>query len=756
MVHMNLQIRRRNQSLRSLWNPSAAIRRGEASVFTATLLGAAIPVLFLFCALPAPGQSTLTVNFSSNQGTVLHGASGWLYGQAESGIPTQNLMAPTKPQVAAQKPPQGLQHAGGDATQVIGDYLSAGGQQMEVYLQDTYETFYPSYPGISSYNSVVSSLVKTLAANPDSSHFVYDPFNEPDGQWYGTYSSGMTNLSQFESDWKTIYQTIRSINPSAVIVGPSFYNYNATIYQEFLTYAKANNVLPNQISWHELQSNFYSGWSSRLSSIQSIESGLGISLPIVINEYGLNPGTLGVPGNLVQWIARFEPAKVYGCIAYWSPAGSLGGLVAEATNNQATGAWWLYQWYGSMTGDSYGVTSPNPDAAGLNGVASADTVNDQARILFGGGSGTVNVALQGLSSLSYLGGTVHATMWGVDATSANSNGDGWNPSSGPYYIQEGNYTVSGGSTTISVPNTNATSAYFIIVTPAKSLSNVGTAGKYEAEYADLFGTAAVTYGSATGYSGTYFVQGYGTGSNTETEFDINAANSGFYNVNLRYSSPEGNKSLQIYLNGPALETISLPGTANGNTWSNVTTTMYLTQGINRIAYGAVADSGSEGIQLDYIQVSAESGTNTTYEATASANTVGGNAERETDSTAPGGTKVGYIGQGAANYLQFNNVNVPSSGLYRMLVTYANDETYTGNEGGPVFRFAQISVNGGSASTVYFNNTYSWSNWITQEIDVNLTSGNNTIRFSNSTTSPSPNIDSGWAPDIATIQIGSAY
>ena len=701
-------------------------------------------------------QTTLAVNFSSSEGSVLHSASGWLYGQAEPGIPTINLMAPTRPQIAAQKPPNGLQHAGGDATQVIGDYLSAGGKQMEIYLQDEYKTFYPTYPGISSYGSVVSSAVKTLLAHPDHAHFVYDPFNEPDGQWYGTYKSGMTNLTQFESDWKYIYRTIRSIDPSAVIVGPSFYNYNATAYEKFLAYAKNNHVLPNQISWHELQKDFYSGWSSRLSSIRSIESKLGISLPIVINEYGLESGTLGVPGDLVQWIARVEAAKVYGCIAFWSPAGGLGGLAAVGVNNQATGAWWLYHWYGSMTGSTFKVTPPTSNTKGLLGLASADALRRQARIIFGGGSGTINVALSGLNSLSYFGGTVHATVWGIDATKKNSNGDGWEPSKGPYYIQEADYRVRDGSAVIRVPGARASSAYLVIVTPDKSLSNVDTAGKYEAEYADLSGTATVTFGNAGGYSGTYFVQGYGSRSETQTEFDINAARGGFFNVDLRYSSPAGNKALQLYLNGAALEKIELSATPNENSWSDVITTLYLTSGINRVTYGALPSGESDGIQLDYIYVTPHLSASTTYQATDAANTVAGIAKREKDSTAPGGTKVSHIGQAESNYLQFNSVTVRSSGRYLMLVTYVNCEAFNGKLPGPVFRFAQVSINGGPAKTVYFNNTFSWSNWTVQEIDVDLIAGDNTIRFFNSTRSPPINIDSGWAPDISQIEIDAPH
>jgi hypothetical protein len=185
--------------------------------------------------------------------------------------------------------------------------------------------------------------------------------------------------------------------------------------------------------------------------------------------------------------------------------------------------------------------------------------------------------------------------------------------------------------------------------------------------------------------------------------------------------------------------------------------MYSTQGINRISYGALSNSESDGVQLDYIQVSSGSGTTTLYEADSSQNNLGGTAADQTGNGAPGnGTDVGYVGQGSGNYVQFNDVDVPSSGLYRMLVTYTNDEVYTGNEGGPAFRSSQFSINGGSAFTAYFENTFSWSTWVTTEVDVTLNSGNNTIRMYNSSTSPNPNIESGWAPELAYIQIASAF
>jgi len=405
---------------------------------------------------------------------------------------------------------------------------------------------------------------------------------------------------------------------------------------------------------------------------------------------------------------------------------------------------------GSISGTArWRTIPPSTTTQGLQGVGALDSNSKQVKAIFGGTSGTVSVVVQGLSSQSYFGPSkVHATVWGVDSTVSS-------PNSGPYYVQEADYTESSGQITVSVPNTKATSAYYLIVTPAKSLSSVNSTTKYEAEYADLFGAATVSYGTNTGYSGTYFVQGYGTNSSAITEFDVAAATSGFYNIDLRYSSPNGSTNLDLYLNSALLETVSLSGTANANTWADKTVSVFLLAGINRIAYGALSDGTSNGVALDYINVTPGSGTITTYEASSSQNTLGGTAVAQTNSSAPGGTQVGYVGQGSANYLQFNNVNVPSAGLYRMTVNYANDEVYTDPEGGAVFRFAQISVNGGAATQVYFDNAFSWNTFESIEINVQLNAGNNTIRFSNDTTSPTPNLDSGWVPVIATIQIAGS-
>ncbi|UJF31471.1 hypothetical protein [Paenibacillus hexagrammi] len=224
--------------------------------------------------------------------------------------------------------------------------------------------------------------------------YVYVPFNEPDWIWYGgmgDYSSSSNDAirQQFFNDWATVYSHIRSIDSVSKIAGPNFSAYNSQLMADFMGFAKAHNVVPDVITWHELDNNFFTDYYNHYNHLRSVESQLGLSQhPIVINEYARISGDLGVPGNLVQWITRFENTKVDGYLAYWTTAGALNDLVTE--NNKATGGWWLYKWYGEMTGNTVTVTPPTQNGS-LQGVATLDSSKKQARVIFGGSLNNTDV-----------------------------------------------------------------------------------------------------------------------------------------------------------------------------------------------------------------------------------------------------------------------------------------------------------------------------------------------------------------------------
>ena len=163
------------------------------------------------------------------------------------------MLAPLKPQVAAQKPEGGLQHPNGDALNVSDTYKAAGGKEIEIYIQD----IYPHWPydnlGMDDYLAKVDSVVRQVMASPNRSLFSYVPFNEPDQIWYNKSDKKQA----FFDDWKTVYQKIKSLDPTARIVGPNFARYDSAVYRDFLTFAQDNACLPDVISWHELNSRLF-------------------------------------------------------------------------------------------------------------------------------------------------------------------------------------------------------------------------------------------------------------------------------------------------------------------------------------------------------------------------------------------------------------------------------------------------------------------------------------------------------------------
>ncbi len=679
--------------------------------------------------LPSASYSAnpqLVVDLSQDTGDISHGASGFLYGLGNPGVPTDNVLQPLHPQQAAQKPQGGLQHPSGDAFDVAPRYLQAGTKEIQIYLQDIYRYWPYENLGLADYLTKIDDMVAKVKADPNYGKYVYVPFNEPDWIWYSGMFSNTTTRQRFFDDWKTVYNRLRSADPLTKIAGPNFAGYNSQTMAEFMAYAKANNVIPEVITWHELQNDFFTDYYNHYNHYRGVETQLGIAkLPIVLNEYTRSQGDLGVPGQLIQWITRLENTKVSGDLAYWVTEGTLNGLTTR--NSEATGAWWLYNWYGEMTGKTVTVTPPSQNGS-LQGVATLDAGKKQARLIFGGSSGATDVVVQGFGSATYFGGTVHAI---VRATNSTGTEDA---SGRPNVLQEGDYPVTNGQITVTIPNMAASSAYQMMIMPATSLSSADVPTRYEAEYADLSGSARVTYGANTGYSGTYFVDGYAGTSNAGTNFVVAAPNNGYYDVTLRYSAgPHAGtlaaRSSRVVVNGSVLTDLTLAGTANWNTWNTKTVTMFLAQGINRINYSAYTSDDSDNITVDSIDVTTStSGTIAGYEAEATSNTLGGTAVIASDAAASGGQYVHWLGNGASNTLQFNGVTAQVSGLHRLVVTYANGDNRGdgGNDYNIVNRYGMGQTVNGSAVGQWSDSASANQQWM------EVTAGAH-IRFKNRAT-----------------------
>lgn len=138
---------------------------------------------------------------------------------------------------------------------------------------------------------------------------------------------------------------------------------------------------------------------------------------------------------------------------------------------------------------------------------------------------------------------------------------------------------------------------------------------YEAESAARTGGVVVAT-DHTGYTGTGFVGGYTDTNkgNASTAFTVSASAAGSYTTAVRYSNGTGSaKTLSLYLNGTKLKQISLPATADWNTWATETENVSLNSGSNTITYKFdTTDSGN--VNVDNIVVS-DTSTGTTPSGT---------------------------------------------------------------------------------------------------------------------------------------------
>lgn len=665
-----------------------------------TLASAALiaPAALVAATAPAAHAATqqIAVNLGSSTGPVYHGASGALYGLAQDGVPGLPLLAPLHVRTIAQKPPNGAQHPGGDADKVAGEFVSAGGSQILVYVQDYYSQWPYQNNGLADYESVIDTVAASLKASPYHSHYVYVPFNEPDGNWYSPLSS---NLSRFEADWATIYHRIKADDPSAVIAGPNTAVYDSSIFSGFLNYAKANGVLPDVITWHELAPSSISNFPNNLASLHSIESSLGIgNLPVNIDEYA-DQRDLSDPGQLVQWISMFENAKVDADQAFWDIAENYSNNAVEA--DKPDGSWWLYDWYGQLTGNTVAVTPPSPNTVDtLQGVAALDTGKKQARILLGGTSAASNLVLNNIPSATF-GSKVHVSV--QSTTWSGYDGSAYTPKS----IAEGDYTVSGGSVTIPVATTDPMAAYQVVVTPATAASgtvatDTAWSGRYEAENAALTDATVYSQGSVSNYYGHATSGGKDVGSINQSDsrlvFTVNVPSTGRYLLSTFYGNQTALPAQEIFrIDSGSWSYLNYPATLNWVFRSHLDQYVTLTAGTHTLTYGVSDPSfgtATGQVTLDRIDLTyapnaipGVTGSATRYEAE-TADLSGG---ASTASAQSGYTGTGYVTAPASSTTTFA-VEADADGYYTLGLRYATGAAATSNG-------FQLALDGGTLENI---------------------------------------------------------
>jgi hypothetical protein len=537
-----------------------------------------------------PVGKVLSVAVGSPFRPVTHAAAGGLYALAENSRPADSMLLPLRlnklvqPAPGVGQRPNG-QPPGGDSL-LIAPQADRVGAGQYIRMPDIYPNFPYQWVSWADWLSKVDTMVTArLNATNVSNVAGWEIWNEPDWTW-NTSAAG-----SFNEGWVRTYRQIRARDTVTPIVGPGTAGWQPSYMQSFLSHAKANNALPDVVVWHELNRTSAS-IAANVAAYRQLESSLGISpRPISINEYAWTD-EVDVPGRVANYIAKLERAGVADAQrAFWYEYGTVNGLVVN--NNQPTGTWWLYKWYGDMAGNMVATTPPSQ--SGLDGFAAYDSTRQIVRVALGDDSGTNSVRLTGLGA---LGATARVT---VESTPSNGR---FSAVTAPTTVLSGTYQISNGQLVVVIPNMVAGSAYHVVVQPTSGVPAYQQ--RYEAENASVFRAAALTSSAASngGYVGR-IANCCDARSDSYVDFVVNLPAARSYTMTVRYANGGGSTATQgLAANGGAWSSLSYPATGSGQ-FGSVTTTMNLNAGYNviRLAKGAPHFAGGTGtVDLDYIEL----------------------------------------------------------------------------------------------------------------------------------------------------------
>ncbi|BCJ78092.1 hypothetical protein CS0771_76360 [Catellatospora sp. IY07-71] len=293
--------------------------------------------------------------------------------------------------------------------------------------------------------------------------------------------------------------------------------------------------------------------------------------------------------------------------------------------------------------------------------------------------------------------------------------------------------------TVSLPGGSSTVAYRFESTDSGNVNldsltvadiAAPPAGQYEAESAALSGGASVAT-DHPGFTGSGFVGGYTDGNkgNANTSFTVNVTNAGAATVTVRYANGTGaNMTLSLYVNGTKLRQISLPATANWDTWGTIAEAVALNAGNNTV--GLKFDSTDSGnVNLDHITVSGAASPSPTPTPSASPTTppTGVSYELETGFLSGGASSAtstgGYTGTGYVTGLTtsgarvIRTVNASTAGASTVTLRYTNTNGAA--------RTVSVYVNGLKTGQLSLP---AGSGWLTAAQSLTLRAGLNIIGY----------------------------
>ncbi|WP_371477977.1 carbohydrate-binding protein [Kitasatospora sp. NBC_00315] len=295
--------------------------------------------------------------------------------------------------------------------------------------------------------------------------------------------------------------------------------------------------------------------------------------------------------------------SMIGAVALWgvTPSAHAATTVVEAESSALAGGAVVGSDHSGFTGSGFvgGFTDGNKgNASTAFAVRSAAAGAGTVRIRYANGTGAAMTL-----SLFVNGAKVRQV-----SLPATANWDTWGTSDQAVTFAAGANSVALTFTTADSGNINLDN---ITATTPDSSTPPPTTGQIEAESASLTG-GAVVGSDHSGFTGSGFVGGFTDGNkgNASTAFAVQSAAAGNGNVRIRYANGTGAAmTLSLFVNGAKVRQVSLPATANWDTWGTSDQAVTFAAGANSVALTfTTADSGN--INLDNITVTTPSSSGT--------------------------------------------------------------------------------------------------------------------------------------------------
>jgi hypothetical protein len=476
------------------------VKSGRLAMWAGLALTLALGLLALPAAPQALAAESLSVNLAATTGSAANVGEGFLYGVSQDGTePPDQFVQPlgiTAMRAGGHATPTGGWIADGYAygtstkaqvAEVIaqakrfteGSYHA----QYQVLLSDIYgadgsqpsDTTWPCTGGsCANFVTFLDDVVGAIQASGVT--VTYDIWNEPDTSAF--WAPGVDTTQYFEM-WDTAYDTIKSLAPSALTVGPDFAAdpaQNSSEWSEFLAHVESAGTAPSEISDH-----LEGDGDDPVAVARSIDSDLSVngisSRPLSANEF--LPENDQTAGQTAWYLARFAQSG-YANAARGNWASCCvnpylaGTIVSNGSGGYSyTGQWWTFRTYADLTGS---LVSTSGEVGNTAISASEDSSRRRAVALvgdIGGYTGAASVTFTGLSSVTWLAndGNVNVTVYRIpDQSSLNS----------PDVVTSEIVSASSGSITVPITFAASNDAFAIYLTPgfatgfSSTAANTGT------------------------------------------------------------------------------------------------------------------------------------------------------------------------------------------------------------------------------------------------------------------------------------------